>query len=246
MLFLNSWKMSSYIVRYDISPPAIQKQQWYSREAQIELPLTECECEWAFRIRAFNCLHQWLCMVCHIIKNNFLLPMPSLLHRSRFNLIMTQYWLLDRVVFYLISHWIYQWRNHDLIAYDWMAWSKHAGMVRELRKAQQLIRVDRWGFCSCVRGSIQTTLMYITVVLVEVMVYEGLSILSFTRAWQKIIYLYRRRVSEKILDAIILSNHEFWSYTVCLSATATHTDLQFFAVKCFVQIIRFRWVQQRN
>jgi hypothetical protein len=38
------------LVRYDINPPAIQKQQWHSREAQIELPLIECEC--AFRIRA--------------------------------------------------------------------------------------------------------------------------------------------------------------------------------------------------
>jgi hypothetical protein len=27
----------------------------------------------------------------------------------------TQHWLLARVFFYLISHWIYQWRNHDLI-----------------------------------------------------------------------------------------------------------------------------------
>jgi hypothetical protein len=52
MLFLNSWRVSSHIVRYDTSPPAIQKQQWHSREAQIELPLIECECEWAFRIRA--------------------------------------------------------------------------------------------------------------------------------------------------------------------------------------------------
>jgi hypothetical protein len=51
MLFLNSWRVSSRIVRYDISPPAIQKQHWHSREAQIELPLMECE--WAFRIRAY-------------------------------------------------------------------------------------------------------------------------------------------------------------------------------------------------
>jgi hypothetical protein len=50
MLFLNSWRVSSHIVRYNTSPPAIQKQQWHSREAQIELPLIECECEWAFRI----------------------------------------------------------------------------------------------------------------------------------------------------------------------------------------------------
>jgi hypothetical protein len=51
MLFLNSWRVSSRIVRYDISPSAIQKQHWHSREAQIELPLMECE--WAFRIRAY-------------------------------------------------------------------------------------------------------------------------------------------------------------------------------------------------
>jgi hypothetical protein len=50
MLFLNSWRVSSHIVRNDTSPPAIQKQHWHSREALIELPLIECE--WAFRIRA--------------------------------------------------------------------------------------------------------------------------------------------------------------------------------------------------
>ena len=50
MLFLNSWRASSHIVRYDTDPPAIQKQQCHSREAQIELPLFEC----AFRIRALN------------------------------------------------------------------------------------------------------------------------------------------------------------------------------------------------
>jgi hypothetical protein len=51
MLFLNSCKVSSHIVRYDTNPPVIQKQHchWYSREAQIELPLIECE--WAFRVR---------------------------------------------------------------------------------------------------------------------------------------------------------------------------------------------------
>jgi hypothetical protein len=51
MLFLNSWRVSSHIVRYDTNPPAIQKQHWHSREARIEPPLIECE--WAFRIRAF-------------------------------------------------------------------------------------------------------------------------------------------------------------------------------------------------
>jgi hypothetical protein len=48
VLFLNSWRVSSHIVRYDTNPPAIQKQQWHSRKAQIEPPLIECE--WAFRI----------------------------------------------------------------------------------------------------------------------------------------------------------------------------------------------------
>jgi hypothetical protein len=43
MLFLNSWRVSSHLVRYDTSPPAIQKQQWHSKEAQIELPLIECD-----------------------------------------------------------------------------------------------------------------------------------------------------------------------------------------------------------
>jgi hypothetical protein len=35
-----------------LNPPAIQKQHWYSREAQIEPPLIECE--WAFRIQALK------------------------------------------------------------------------------------------------------------------------------------------------------------------------------------------------
>jgi hypothetical protein len=35
MPFLNSWRVSSHIVRYDTNPLAIQKQQWHSREAQI-------------------------------------------------------------------------------------------------------------------------------------------------------------------------------------------------------------------
>jgi hypothetical protein len=52
MLFLNSWRVSRHIVRYDSNPPAIQKQHWHSREAQIEPPHIECQCEWAFRIRA--------------------------------------------------------------------------------------------------------------------------------------------------------------------------------------------------
>jgi hypothetical protein len=39
--------------------PAIQKQQWHSREAQIEPPLIECECEWALRIRAVRSLQQY-------------------------------------------------------------------------------------------------------------------------------------------------------------------------------------------
>jgi hypothetical protein len=60
MLFLNSWRVSSHIVRYDTDHLAIQKQQWDSREAQIEPPLIECDCEWAFRIRAleymYNCI----------------------------------------------------------------------------------------------------------------------------------------------------------------------------------------------
>jgi hypothetical protein len=45
MLFLNSWRVSSYTVSYDTNPPAIQKEHWHSREAQIEPPLIECECE---------------------------------------------------------------------------------------------------------------------------------------------------------------------------------------------------------
>jgi hypothetical protein len=44
MLFLNSWRVSTRIVRYDTNRPAIQKQQWHLRETQIELPLIECVC----------------------------------------------------------------------------------------------------------------------------------------------------------------------------------------------------------
>jgi hypothetical protein len=50
VLFFNSWRVSSRIVRYDTNPPAIQKHHWHSREAQIEPPLFEYE--WAFRIQA--------------------------------------------------------------------------------------------------------------------------------------------------------------------------------------------------
>jgi hypothetical protein len=51
LLFLNSWRAS--FVRYYVitHPPAIQKQDWHSREAHIEPPVMECE--WAFRIRAY-------------------------------------------------------------------------------------------------------------------------------------------------------------------------------------------------
>ena len=35
--------IGSHIVRYETNPPAIQKQHWRSREAQIEPPLFECE-----------------------------------------------------------------------------------------------------------------------------------------------------------------------------------------------------------
>jgi hypothetical protein len=51
-LFLNSCSVS--VVPYYVTahPPAIQKQNWHSKEAQIEPPLIECECEWAFRIQA--------------------------------------------------------------------------------------------------------------------------------------------------------------------------------------------------
>jgi hypothetical protein len=48
-LSVNSWKVSSHIVKYDTNPPAIQK---HSQEAQIELPFIEWE--WAFRIRAID------------------------------------------------------------------------------------------------------------------------------------------------------------------------------------------------
>jgi hypothetical protein len=52
MLFLNSWRASVIPYYVTTHPPAIQKQHWHSREAQIEPPLIECE--WAFRIRAME------------------------------------------------------------------------------------------------------------------------------------------------------------------------------------------------
>ena len=53
VLFLNSWRVS--VVPYDVTnhSSAIQKQHWHSREAQIEPPRFECDCEWAFRIQAY-------------------------------------------------------------------------------------------------------------------------------------------------------------------------------------------------
>jgi hypothetical protein len=44
--------LESYTILCDYPPSSysIQKQYWHSREAQIELPLIECE--WAFRIQA--------------------------------------------------------------------------------------------------------------------------------------------------------------------------------------------------
>jgi hypothetical protein len=53
VLFLNSWRVSPVPYYVTTHPPAIQKQHWYSREAQIEPPLFECEHEWAFRIQAY-------------------------------------------------------------------------------------------------------------------------------------------------------------------------------------------------
>jgi hypothetical protein len=46
--WIAAWRMSSHIVRYDTNPPAIQKLQCHSREAQIKPPLFEC----GFRIQA--------------------------------------------------------------------------------------------------------------------------------------------------------------------------------------------------
>jgi hypothetical protein len=60
MLFLNSWRVSSHIVRYETNPPVIQKQHWHSSEAQIEPPLFESK--WALRIQAYRSVssHQGL------------------------------------------------------------------------------------------------------------------------------------------------------------------------------------------
>jgi hypothetical protein len=55
LLFLDSsWRVSVVPYYMTTHPPAVQKQHWHSREAQIEPPLIECE--WAFRIQALvNC-----------------------------------------------------------------------------------------------------------------------------------------------------------------------------------------------
>jgi hypothetical protein len=47
--FLQGTTRGLYVTTH---PPAIQKQQWHSKEAQIEPPLIEGEREWAFRIQA--------------------------------------------------------------------------------------------------------------------------------------------------------------------------------------------------
>jgi hypothetical protein len=54
LLFLNSWRVS--VVPYYVTthPLDSQKQHSHSREAQIEPPLIEFECKWAFRIRVFD------------------------------------------------------------------------------------------------------------------------------------------------------------------------------------------------
>jgi hypothetical protein len=62
MLFLNSWRVSSHIVRYDMtSGLQLFKNSNDTREklAQIELPLIECEREWAFRMQAYACSVFW-------------------------------------------------------------------------------------------------------------------------------------------------------------------------------------------
>jgi hypothetical protein len=85
MLFLNSWRVSIHIVRYDTNPPAIQKQHWHSREAQIEPPLIECECEWAFRIRALVLSSNHFSLMGPVVKS-CIRPNPGL----NFNLL---FWL---------------------------------------------------------------------------------------------------------------------------------------------------------
>ena len=54
MLFLNSWRFSVIPYYVTTHPPAIQKQRWPSREAQIEPQIEPplFECEWAFIIQA--------------------------------------------------------------------------------------------------------------------------------------------------------------------------------------------------
>ena len=43
LAFMNSWNVSSHILRYNTNPLAIQLPQWQSREARIEPPLSEYE-----------------------------------------------------------------------------------------------------------------------------------------------------------------------------------------------------------
>jgi hypothetical protein len=53
LFWIAGW-LVSYVPYYvSTHPPAIQKQHWHLREAQIEPPPIECECEWAFRIEGY-------------------------------------------------------------------------------------------------------------------------------------------------------------------------------------------------
>jgi hypothetical protein len=85
LLFLNSWRVS--VIPYHVTThlPAIQKQHWHSREAHIEPPLIECECEWAFRI-------QPIVFIVRIIHMQLVTKMPSTYFLANFQVLTGRLW----------------------------------------------------------------------------------------------------------------------------------------------------------
>ena len=79
LLFSSSWRASVIPYYVTTHPPAIQKQHWHSREAQIELPLIECE--WAFRIRA-DVLESWEISKPHNWRHLFDVELYLTVHKS--------------------------------------------------------------------------------------------------------------------------------------------------------------------
>jgi hypothetical protein len=68
VLFLNTWRVSVLPYSVTTHSPAIQKQHWQSRKAQIET--RPIECEWAFRIQALGYATQiWATRTVELVKN---------------------------------------------------------------------------------------------------------------------------------------------------------------------------------